>query len=215
MSNFQAVDQLIKHIAPKGYIVAINVRNTTPQVFHCTYDEAWWNEYSTNRYRVFDPTVHWACAHTGTVRWSEVTRLPLMTLSNKVMKRAMLNDLCYGMVISRKSVMHSQQKSMFSAARNDREFTDAELAELQTAFTNIADTVEPQVLLLRDERLVLEASARGLGYKETALEMGKSVVTVKVRLASARKKLGAKNTPQAVLIANASNLISLSGNLKW
>lgn len=205
--EFDDIHDRLSATAISGYIFALNVRNTSPQIFHTTYPKAWWDEYSANHYVLYDPTVLWGVLNSGAMRWSDIVSLNFVDRWGLVMDRAKNHGLNYGVTISRKSSTGKKMKSFFSASRSDREFTDIEIQGFNEVFEQVTTGVENFGLLSPLELEALEWAAKGLTHKETGLKLGKSPDAIKKRLERARKALGAESTIEAVMIANERELI--------
>ena len=117
--------QLLEHLeplAPSGYALAFHIRFTTPTFLLQTYPKAWTDLYSQNGYVMSDPTVAWGFESTGTARWSD-----LAPQSHPVMQASADHGLVYGVTCA---VETDGSRSLCSFSRADREFTDAETADL-------------------------------------------------------------------------------------
>ncbi len=109
-------------LAPSGYALAFHIRYTSPTFLLQAYPKAWTAYYSLHALVMADPTVAWGFTHEGACRWSDLSEDP-----SRVMERAADHGLKYGMVCATET---EGSRSFGSFARDDREFTDAEMASL-------------------------------------------------------------------------------------
>lgn len=107
--------------AQSGFAVALHVRFTTPTYLFQTYPEAWSDHYSTAGLVMQDPTVFWAFEHTGVIRWRELAAAD----TAGVLAAAARYGLGYGFTLSQD---RGGSRSLSSFSRDDRDFTDAEIA---------------------------------------------------------------------------------------
>ena len=114
-------------LAPAGYALAFHIRFTAPTFLLQAYPKAWTTYYSMHALVMADPTVAWGFAHDGWCRWSDLTDDP-----SRVMERAADHGLAYGVVCALET---DGSRSFGSFARADREFEDAEIAELLSVLT--------------------------------------------------------------------------------
>lgn len=210
LPNFEAEDSAISFVANMGYVLALNVKNLTPQFYHTTFPEGWAEFYTANRYALIDPILIWASFNTGMKRWSEISLLRTLAINDRVMKKATEFDLNYGVILCQRMEGAGNQKSFFSAARSDREFTDKEIEFLSIRFKNIIQQLQIPPLLSDRENLILTRCAEGFTQEEIAREIKVSRETIKKSLEHVRRVLGAKNATQAVSIALSQGLISPS-----
>lgn len=120
----------LHRLAPAGYALGFHLEYTTPKFVFQTYPKAWLDYYSSNGLIMIDPMVAWAFENTGTQRWSDLDD------SSGVLKMAADHGMKYGVVIVTAS---DDSRSIGGFARLDREFTDAEIAELQADVIAIHD----------------------------------------------------------------------------
>ena len=130
------------------------------------------------------------------------------------MKRGAEYGLKYGVMLCERVAEAKNQKSFFSAARSDREFTDEEIDFLTERFRSILLQAQGPQLLSDREKLILTRCAQGFTQDEIAGEIGVSRETIKKDLEHTRRVLDAKNVTQAVSVALSRNVITLSGDPK-
>lgn len=184
-----------------GFVIGFGLRFGQPDFFLNRYPDAWTNLYETENFFFGDPVAAWTITRTGAIRWSEV-RFPD---PRGIMKAAARHGLNYGATFVAKV---ERKRSFLSLARNDRELTDAEMLVLNSKLDTWAKLfVRAHVALTDHELEALAAMRDGCKQSEAAEHLGVSVSTLKLRLDSAQKKLGAVNTLNAVVLAVRQNLI--------
>lgn len=186
-------------IATAGYHLALRVGFAFPEYQRNTLPQEWVGIYTRDGLMIFDPVIHWIYDNTGHTRWSEISNRD----ERKVLTTAASFGLRYGAAIS---VMHDDTpglRSFGSFARPDREFEDQELEFLSGAVGELHQALAPERALTKAETDALEMLASGLMLKEIAYRLGISESAVKLRLANARSKLGARTNTQAVGQAKA------------
>ena len=202
----------ISGIAPKGFVLAYAVLNTTPSGFFTSFPEEWRDKYLSSKFTLFDPVLLWGATHTGRKRWSEITLLGMTATNGRVMTAAKDYGLNYGAIFVARS---KGVKSFLSAAREDREFSEAELDTMEGIFTSVVSWLDTSGSISPDHRAVLEALADGHSIEETAALLSISVRTAKRRLDSIKSTLGAKTIPQVIHLATLQRLISPPNHSRW
>lgn len=198
--NFESEVTSLKFLGESGFIMAYNMTFRGPEYFHSEYPEEWQSIYEERNYFFVDPILIWCVTKSGDKRWSDI-KMPDI---RGVMKEAQKYGLNYGAAFSRKI---ENKRSIFTIAREDREFTDEEIFHLGERFDNLVQVVVGQNDLTDKELEVLRGLRDGLSYKQIAAKLDISVPTVKSRAERAKVKLGAKTTTQAVAIASARKIV--------
>ena len=209
--GYDEINAALHVIAPQGYMFALNVRHVTPEFYTATYPSLWVDSYTAHRYVLFDPVVLWGAVSTGRTRWSEISFIGIKATSLRVMSEAAKHGLIFGAAFSTRNFQAGGEKCLFSASRQDREFSDLEMDELERIFHHLMQAVGTVAGLSAAERITLQGLAEGMTQDEIAVRDGISRETVKKRVEKARKTLGAVNATQAVAIATMRGLISLRG----
>ena len=108
--------------APEGYALGFHVQLTTTKFLFQTYRKDWLDHYSQNGLVMSDPIVAWSFENTGAKRWSDLDDPAgvLVTAAEYNMK--------YGVVCA---ISHGGTSSMAGCSRAEREYTDAEIDQLQ------------------------------------------------------------------------------------
>lgn len=178
-------------LAPGGYAVALHIRFTAPLFERNCYPESWQKVYYGNAYQFRDPILFWATGKSGKSRWSEIS----MPDPFGVMDKAREHGLIYGVVASCGKIT---SRSVVGVARSDREFSDSELDAVSEINLLLHDVIKPPANLT--PAMIEALSLMSTGYRHTAaaLELGISESALKARLTSARLRLDAQTTAEAV-----------------
>lgn len=116
--------------APTGFAMAFHIRFTTATFQFQTYPKDWADTYSQNGYVMQDPTVLWGFTHTGHVRWADLVAEDSAGMIAKIATHGMK----YGFTVSGNL---DGSQSIASFTRNDRDFTDAEIATISAIFDEL------------------------------------------------------------------------------
>lgn len=109
--------------SPGGFAIALHIQFTTPRYLFQAYDRDWIDTYSSEGMVMRDPTVRWAFANTGAIRWSALAAEDTFG----VLTRAADFGLRYGGTFA---LDDGGSRSMASFARSDRELSDIDMAGL-------------------------------------------------------------------------------------
>ncbi|NNE87248.1 MAG: LuxR family transcriptional regulator [Silicimonas sp.] len=194
--NFDRLSQL----APVGFSAGLHIRFAAPLIYVRTYDEAWTRVYDENAYALRDPLVFWGLGVKGHTRWSAI-RLPDPF---NILGQARSHGLAFGAVISFGPIT---SRSIVGMAHNAREFTDDEIAEAVEIVKNLHLAAEPPTELTPAQIEALRLLADGDRHAAAAAKLGISESAFKARLQSARVRLGARTTAQALKKAREYQLI--------
>lgn len=191
----------IERLAPSGYIMGFGLRFGRPDLILNRYPPGWTRQYEENNYFFRDPLSVWTMTQIGTIRWSEVT----IPDPFNVMQEAAKFGLKYGAAFV---VKVDRKRSFMSLGRPDKEFSDTEMAMLAAKLQLWAQLfARSQVVLSEKEVEALRLMRDGLSHAEACAALGISVSALKLRLSSAQKKLGARNTISAVVKAVRDGVI--------
>lgn len=127
----------LREIAPPGFVMVFDVTWSGPKFTHFEYPQDWREIYEGKNYFILDPVFYWTMTSKGRKRWSEL-RLPD---PGKIFEKGKKYDLNYGAVFSHRS---KRSRSFLTAARSDREFTDAELTEMNNLFKECIEVSNQQ-----------------------------------------------------------------------
>lgn len=190
----------LEPFAEAGYHLAIHIRFSSPLVHLQTYPSAWVERYTENGYVLRDPVVAWAFAHKGTTRWSE-TPIPDPF---GILRESQEYGLKYGVTVSMGPLT---SRTVANIARSDREHTDAEIEEIQKVVRAMHEMVEPSASLTKAQIAALKLLADGDRHAAAAAKLGISESALKLRLSSARERLVARTTAEAIQRAKDYNLL--------
>ena len=203
MSERKAVTELLDQLdqlAPMGYNVVLHIRFATPLVYRSSYPEAWVEHYNTHSYYLRDPLVFWGVGSEGTTRWSAI---PLPDPFG-VLKKAAAFGLNYGAVSSYGPIT---SRSIVGVSRADREFTDGELSTLRELTIQLHVAAKPQSELTKAQIEALRCVANGDRHTAAADKLGITESAFKARLQSARIRLEARTTSEAIRKAREYRLL--------
>ena len=113
----------MSEFSPSGFAVALHARFTAAEYVHQTYSKAWSAIYSQKGYVMHDPTVSFGFQQLGTVRWSALAEQDPM----KIYQQARAFGLNFGFACA---VEVDGNRSFAGFSRADREYDDAEMAEM-------------------------------------------------------------------------------------
>ncbi|MFZ1662112.1 MAG: LuxR family transcriptional regulator [Paracoccaceae bacterium] len=190
-------------LSPTGYYMALRIGFAFPLVEHNVLPKEWVDHYTRENYMLADPVMRWLYSNSGHVRWSEI-KIPD---PRGVMKAAARFGLNFGVAVSLDDPGPKGQRSFGSFTRADREFTDSEIAVLTGKLWRLHVALAPPTNLTEAELQALRMVKEGLLIKEIAARLGVSEGAVKQRIKSAKLKLGAKTSSQAVSAATGYGLI--------
>ncbi|WP_188526684.1 autoinducer binding domain-containing protein [Sinisalibacter lacisalsi] len=203
MGRNQNIDDLLVELgdqAPSGYYLALHVRFAAPLMMFQTYDPRWIDHYTQNAYALRDPIVAWGISRTGATRWSDID----LPDPFGIMQEARQYGLVYGVCVSCGPMT---SRTIASAARSDREFSEEEIATISGIILHLHHETEPPDNLTPAEIEALQVVASGERYAAGAARLGISESALKARLASARKKLFARTSAEAIQRAKDYRLL--------
>ena len=203
MPEQQEFDDLfdeLSDVAPAGYAVALRIRFAAPLYLRSAYPEGWQEIYTTSNFQFRDPVLFWGVGNAGARRWSEI---PLPD-PFKVFEQARDWGLSFGVVASAGKIT---VRSVTGAARSDREFTDDEMERVANINQRLHDLSRLPEDLTKAMIEALHLVRDGYRQSTAALELGISESAFKARLTSARLRLDARTTAEAVRKAQERGLI--------
>lgn len=177
-------------LAPKGYFVGLHIRFTSPLMSFQTYDQAWTDHYTNNGYVLRDPMTAWGFSTTGWVRWSDPKVIDPFGLFDE----AAQYGLKYGATLSCGPIA---SRTIASIARADREFHEDEIEIAQKVVHQLHDMTETPDLT-KAQVDALKCIAAGERHAAAANRLGISESALKARLNSARLRLMARTTAEAI-----------------
>jgi LuxR family transcriptional regulator len=188
------------NLSPLGYGVGLHIRFASPLVSVYTWPQTWQDHYTNNVYGLRDPMVAWAFAKQGVCRWSEC---PIPDPFS-IIKQAAEFGLRFGATVSYGRI---SSRTIVGIARDDREFTLDELLQAQDLVSDLHNKAELPESLTGAQREALKLVATGHRYAQAAATLGISESAFKLRLSSARTRLLAKTTAEAVQRAKDYKLL--------
>jgi LuxR family transcriptional regulator len=190
----------LDRLAPMGYTVGLHIRFATPLYYKSSYPPAWVDIYNSHSYYLRDPLVFWGVGVEGTTRWSDI---PLPDPFG-VMKKAAAHGLSFGAVSSYGPIT---SRSIVGISRSDREFADDELDQLKELTIQLHIEAKPPSELTTAQIEALQCLANGDRHTAAAAKLGISESAFKARLQSARVRLEARTTSEAIRKAREYRLL--------
>ena len=190
----------LQSASPKAYAAGLHIRFAAPLISESTYVPEWTEHYTLNAYGLRDPMIAWGLSCEGIIRWSE---LELPDPFN-IWGQAAEFGLKYGLAISCGPI---QSRTIVGAAREDREFTDDEAAHLAGIVRTLHEVAEPKTELTKAQLQALRCIADGDRHAAAAAKLGISESALKARLVSARDRLLARTTSEAIQRAKEFRLL--------
>jgi LuxR family transcriptional regulator len=203
MSPATDLNQLLsklRALSPKGYAAGLHIRFAAPLITSHTYEEEWLRIYTSRAYALRDPLIFWGLSCEGSTRWSEI-ELPDPF---DIFGQAAQFGLNFGCAISCGPLT---SRTIVGAAREDREFTDAEIAAIQALVWKMHEIAQPPDELTKAQVEALKCIADGDRHIAAAARLGISESALKARLTAAREKLSARTTSEAIQRAKDFRLI--------
>lgn len=187
-------------LAPAGFFIGLHIRFTSPLFTFQTYDQRWIDHYTENGYVLRDPMTAWGFAKTGWIRWSD----PALPDPFSLFQEAATYGLNYGCTIACGPI---KSRTIASFARFDREFRDDEIASIEARVLRLHALTEPPEALTEAQAEALRMIAGGDRFAAAAEKLGISESALKARITSARNRLMARTTAEAIQRAKDSRLI--------
>lgn len=203
MSKTPALDLLLHELSlltPVGYAVGLHIRYVSPLIVVNTYPAKWQEVYTAKVYGLRDPTLAWGLSHIGVRRWSEIG----LPDPFGILAEAAEYGLVYGMIVS---VGPLSSRTIVGATRDDREFTEQEMEDVFKIVQRMHEVSEPPTKLSKAQIEALRCIAEGDRHAAAAAKLGISESAFKARLSSARDKLGARTTAEAIQRAREFGLL--------
>jgi LuxR family transcriptional regulator len=190
----------LHYLAPECFAVGLHIRFASPLVYYSRYPADWVAYYDANSYYLRDPLVFWGIGTAGTARWSEI---PLPDPFN-VLKKAAAHGMNFGVVSSYGPIT---SRSMAGICRSDREFSDEEMAQLADITARLHIEARAPTELTKAQIEALQCIADGDRHTAAAAKLGISESAFKARLTSARLRLEARTTSEALRKAREYRLL--------
>jgi LuxR family transcriptional regulator len=155
------------------------------------YNQDWLDHYTEKAYALRDPTIAWGFSTEGACRWSEIGIPDPFGL----FEEAKSFGLTFGLTVSCGPV---RSRTISSFARADRDFTDFEIEKISELVRRLHDITEPPESLTTAQIEALKLIAAGDRHAAAAAKLNISESALKARLMSARQKLLARTTAEAI-----------------
>ena len=194
--------QLVKlgKIAPGGYFVGLHIRFAAPLMTFQTYSARWTDHYTERAYAMRDPMIAWGFSTVGACRWSEID----IPDPFGIMTEAASFGLRFGLQVACGPI---SSRTIAGASREDREFTDDEIRKVHDIVLRLHDMTEPPESLTPAQIEALRCIAAGDRHAAAAAKLGISESALKARLTSARQRLLARTTAEALQRAKDYRLL--------
>lgn len=203
MSVRARIDVELKNLADfavSGYFIGLHIRFTSPLFTFQTYDQRWIDHYTENGYVLRDPMTAWGFSRTGWIRWSDPALLDPFGL----FKEAAQFGLNYGVTVACGPI---KSRTIASFSRPDREFRDDEVDRIERKVLRLHDLSEPPEALTEAQIEALRMIAGGDRFAQAAEKLGISESALKARITTARNRLMARTTAEAIQRAKDNRLI--------
>lgn len=198
--EIQAALPKLGKLAPAGYFLGFHIRFAAPLMQFQTYSQAWSDRYAMNAYALRDPVIAWGFSATGACRWSV---LPVPDPFG-ILKDAADHGLRYGLTVSYGEIT---SRTIACFAHDVREFTDPEVETISATIRRLHDELKPPESLTKAQKEALRCIAEGDRYAAAAAKLGISESAFKARLISARERLDARTTAEALQRAKDYRLL--------
>lgn len=199
-SGLSAEIAKLEPYAPVGYFLGLHIRFAVPLMDFKSYPQGWLDQYTEQGYALRDPIIAWGFGQIGAARWSNLG----IPDTFGILEEAASYGLKYGVAISYGPI---SSRTIAGTARSDREYTDDEIAEIQKIIRKLHDVTEPPQSLTKAQIEALTCIAAGDRHAAAAAKLGISESALKARLTSARQKLLARTTTEAVQRAKDYRLL--------
>jgi LuxR family transcriptional regulator, quorum-sensing system regulator SdiA len=202
-SNRNGIDielQSVARLATAGYFIGLHIRFTSPLLTFQTYDQRWIDHYTENGYVLRDPMTAWGFSRTGWIRWSDPALLDPFGL----FKEAAQYGLNHGVTVAWGPI---KSRTIASFAREDREFRDDEIDRIERSVKRLHELSEPPEALTEAQIEALRCIAGGDRMAAAAEKLGISESALKARISTARDRLMARTTAEAIQRAKDNRLI--------
>lgn len=199
-AEINAALQKFRKMCPSGYFVGLHIRFAAPLMQFQTYPEEWSKRYSERAYALRDPTIAWGFSTTGACRWSV---LPIPDPFG-IFQDAADHGLTYGLVVSCGPM---QSRTIACFTHDKREFTDDEIEVISATLRRLHDITEPPESLTKAQQEALRCIAEGDRHAAAAAKLGITESAFKARLISARERLMARTTAEALQRAKDYRLL--------
>ena len=187
-------------LSPAGYFVGLHIRFAAPLMTFQTYSQEWTDHYTNQAYALRDPMIAWGFSTLGTTRWSEIT----IPDPFKIFEQAADHGMPYGMSVACGPI---SSRTIAGICRSDREYDDAEIRKVTAIIHRLHDITQPPESLTKAQIEALRRIAAGDRHAAAAAFLNISESALKARLNSARHRLLARTTAEAIQRAKDYRLL--------
>jgi LuxR family transcriptional regulator len=194
MSGMASLDPILHSLsllAPGGYFIGLHIRYASPLMQFSNYNQDWLDHYTEKAYALRDPTIAWGFSTEGASRWADIQIPDPFGL----FEEAKSFGLVYGMTVSCGPV---KSRTISSFARSDRDFHDEEIDKIAYLVRRLHELTEPPESLTSAQIDALRLIAAGDRHAAAAAKLNISESALKARLMSARQRLLARTTAEAI-----------------
>jgi len=191
---------LLEKESPKGFLAGMHIRFAGPLMQYQTYSQEWIDHYTENGYALRDPMVAWGFTKDGASKWSEID----LPDPFNILGQAASFGLKFGVVVS---IGELRSRSICGCARDDREFNDEEIKRITRLVETLHEATDPPDSLTKAQKDALQLIADGHRHAAAAAKLGISESALKARLTSARNRLLARTTAEAIQRAKDYRLL--------
>jgi len=199
-SGIEQYTARLSNLAPGGYSFSLHIRFAMPLLIHQTFPKGWMDLYTKEAYALRDPIIAWGFSQIGTQRWSEFE----IPDPFGIFEQARDFGMQFGFAVSCGPM---SSRTIASAAREDREFTDGEMEDFAKMINQLHNITEPPKSLTDAQIEALRCIAEGDRHAAAAARLNISESALKARLTSARSSLLARTTAEAIQRARDYRLL--------
>ncbi len=203
MSKSTGVDFILQQLgaaSPKGYMAGMHIRFAGPLMQFQTYSQEWVDHYTEHGYTLRDPMIAWGLSRDGAWRWRDID----LPDPFNIFSQARDFGLTFGVVVGYGPL---SSRSIVGCARDDREFNDQEITEIASLVRTLHEATDPPESLTDAQKQALQLIADGHPHAAAAAKLGISESALKARLNSARNRLLARTTAEAIQRAKDYRLL--------
>ncbi|WP_085786910.1 autoinducer binding domain-containing protein [Ketogulonicigenium robustum] len=203
MSLRIGIDQYIaklEALSPGGIFYALHIRFGMPMLHYQSFPRGWTERYTEEAYALRDPIIAWGFSTIGLARWSEIDLPDPFNILGQARDFGMLYGLCV-------SCGPMKSRTIASATRGDREFTDDEISQFSDLISRLHEFTEPPRSLTEAQIEALRCIAEGDRHAAAAARLNISESALKARLTAARTALLARTTAEAIQRARDYRLL--------
>jgi LuxR family transcriptional regulator len=140
--------------SPGGFAIALHIKFTTPRYMFQTYAKRWLDHYNSTGMIRDDPVVRWGMQSTGRTRWVDLEAMDQHGVMESAKDFGLMNGAAIAFVVT-------GSRSIGGFARADRDYSDAEMQELEDLLVQLhLITIDPGLFSEDDEKALTELSIK-------------------------------------------------------